>query len=271
MCREYAGKQGYTILDELQEDTYSSGADLDLSHFNEVLDLARDGGFDVLVCREMDRLARGLAKQLYIEDELKRAGVRIEYALENYDDSPEGGLMKHVRASVAEYERLKIRERTKRGKRDKARAGNVYVGAGGAPYGYDKAFKDGRHTLEIIESEADVVKEVFELYLQGDRLGVAAPPRIVGTSAPKSGVTRHVVVDKRLPGQNSCHSSKISKMLHCAAYRGTWLFGNNNDNPVEVPVPAIVSTENGKRRRRKWMPNVDTDCCHAATRSCSVI
>ena len=58
MCREYAGKQGYTILHEFQEDKYSSGADLDLPHLNEALDLARDGAFDILVCRELDRLAR---------------------------------------------------------------------------------------------------------------------------------------------------------------------------------------------------------------------
>jgi len=100
-CRRFANEKGYTILHEFQEDTYSSGADLDLPHLNEVLDLARDGAFEVLVCRELDRLARSLAKQLYIEDELKRSGVRIEYALERYDDSPEGRLMKHVKASVA--------------------------------------------------------------------------------------------------------------------------------------------------------------------------
>ena len=99
-CRKFANEKGYTILREFQEDTYSSGADLDLPHLNEVLDLARGGAFEVLVCRELDRLARDLAKQLYIEDELKRSGVRIEYALERYDDSPEGGLMKHVEWSI---------------------------------------------------------------------------------------------------------------------------------------------------------------------------
>ena len=47
-CREYAEEHGYTILHEFQEDKYSSGADLDLPHLNEVLDLARDGTFEVL-------------------------------------------------------------------------------------------------------------------------------------------------------------------------------------------------------------------------------
>ena len=71
-CRRFANEKGYTILHEFQEDTYSSGADLDLPHLNEALDLARAGAFEVLVCRELDRLARSLAKQLFVEDDLKR-------------------------------------------------------------------------------------------------------------------------------------------------------------------------------------------------------
>ena len=38
-CRRFANKKGYTILHEFQEDTYSSGAYLDLPHLNEVLEL----------------------------------------------------------------------------------------------------------------------------------------------------------------------------------------------------------------------------------------
>ena len=48
MCREYAGKQDYTILHEYQEDEYSSGADWDLPGLNECLRIASDGEFDVL-------------------------------------------------------------------------------------------------------------------------------------------------------------------------------------------------------------------------------
>ena len=66
-CRKYAEKKQYKVLHEFQEDKYSSGADLDLPHLNEVLELARGGAFEVLVCRELDRLARDLAKQLFIE------------------------------------------------------------------------------------------------------------------------------------------------------------------------------------------------------------
>jgi len=243
MCREYAGKQDYTILHEFQEDEYSSGADLDLPHLNEALDLAKDGAFDVLVCRDMDRLARDLAKQLFIEDELKRAGVRIEYALENYDDSPEGGLMKHVRASVAEYERLKIRERTKRGKRNKARAGNVFCN-GVPPYGYSEATVDGRRTLAIVPEDAAVVREVFNLYLNGDEMGVKAiAAHLTDKRVPTVGDIRRTVLAKTVAPRYCWHSSTVSRMLRRSVYRGKWIFAKNGGDPIEVEVPAIVPND----------------------------
>ena len=113
MCREHAQSNGYQIVAELAEDDRgASGASLDLEKLNQAIEMARAGGFDILVVREIDRFARSLAKQLIIEQELAQAGVRIEYVLGEYPDTPEGSLMKNVKASVAEYERLKIIERT---------------------------------------------------------------------------------------------------------------------------------------------------------------
>jgi len=113
MCRQYALERGYAIVEELAEDIRgASGADLDLPQLTRALDLARAGAFDVLVVREIDRLARRLAKQLLVEESLTGVGVAVEYVLGAYPDTLEGGLMKNLRAVVAEYEALKIAEPT---------------------------------------------------------------------------------------------------------------------------------------------------------------
>src|ERR1051325_10845654 len=126
MCRDYCDKRGYSIIAELAEDDRgASGASFELEKLNVVLEMARHRQFDVLVVRELDRLSRNLAKQLIIEEELKNCGVRIEYVLGEYDDTPEGGLMKNIRATVAEYERLKIAERNTRGRIRKVKTGSV--------------------------------------------------------------------------------------------------------------------------------------------------
>ena len=136
MCREYALRQNWRIIAELAEDDRgASGASFELPQLNRVREMATDGKFDILVVREIDRLSRNLAKQLIVEEELRRTGVQIEYALAEYPDSPEGRLNKHIRATIAEYEREKINERMTRGRRQKARDGNVVM-HGHTPYGF---------------------------------------------------------------------------------------------------------------------------------------
>ena len=121
MCRNFALSKGHRIVAELSEDDRgASGASFDLEKLNQALEMASNRELDVLVVRELDRLARSLAKQLIVEQQFKRAGVQIEYVLGEYPDTPEGNLMKNVRAVVAEYERLKINERMTRGRRNKA-------------------------------------------------------------------------------------------------------------------------------------------------------
>ena len=82
MCREYAQAHGWQVLAELAEDDRgASGAAFELPQLNHLLEMARANGFDLLVTREIDRLSRNLAKQLIVEQDLKRAGVEIEYVL----------------------------------------------------------------------------------------------------------------------------------------------------------------------------------------------
>ena len=65
---------------------------------------------------------------------------------------------------IAEYERAKIIERHRRGKRHAARAGVVNV-LSGAPYGYryvPKYAGGGQARYEIVPDEARLVRQVFD-------------------------------------------------------------------------------------------------------------
>ena len=91
MCREYAQSHGWRVVAELAEDDRgASGASFELPQLNRVREMAREGEFNILVVREIDRLSRSLAKQLIVEEELKRHGVQIAYVLGIYPDTPEG-------------------------------------------------------------------------------------------------------------------------------------------------------------------------------------
>lgn len=247
MCREYAQSKGYTVIAELAEDDKgASGASWDLEQLNQALELAQSGEFDMLVVREIDRFARGLAKQLATEQQLLRAGVTVDYVLGDYPDTPEGRLNKHIKAVIAEYERELIRDRMMRGKYNKVKAGSVMVhGLGNAPYGYRVVeLENERRTFEICEPEARIVRMIFELYTKGS--GKRGP---MGLAAITGKLTKLGIPTRR--GRQAWTSSTVQGILHNGTYYGKWQYGktSNNHEPVSVDVPAIIDKETWERAR----------------------
>jgi site-specific DNA recombinase len=244
MGREYCQERGYTIVAELAEDDRgASGADFDLPKLNEALEMARAGEADVLVVRELDRFARKLAKQLIIEGQFKAAGAVCEYVLGDYPDTPEGRLNKHIRATIAEFEREKINERMVRGKHNKIKAGNVVTHK--TTYGYKLVDVDGKHTLEVYEPEARIVRMIFDWYTDpSERLplrGIARKLNKLGILTPKGGVR--------------WWAGTLRGFLTSETYKGTWYYGKRKktkdgglvlqprDDWLAVSVPAIVSED----------------------------
>jgi site-specific DNA recombinase len=131
--RRLADELGATVVAVYTDQ--DSGASWDLPGLNALLDAAKRAEFDTLIVYDPDRLARNMAKQLVLEEELHRSGVAIRYCTLRLGDTAEDRLLKNMRSSIAEYEREKIALRTSRGRRAKAERGE-YVGAGAAPYGY---------------------------------------------------------------------------------------------------------------------------------------
>ena len=248
LCREHSVHKGYNIILELAEDDRgASGYEIDLPKLNKVREMARNNEFDVLVVRELDRLSRNLAKQLIVEEELKRYGVRIEYVLAEYDDTPEGRLQKHIRATIAEYEREKIKERLVRGRRQSVKAGNVQV-SDRPPYGYCVVTgDDNKTTLEPVEPETRIVKLIFEWYLIGDEtrrpLSLSKIAiKLTEMGIPTRGDTYKHVCKKRGYGQWS--RKTVYRILKRETYTGTWHFGKiGASETIPVKVPAIISQD----------------------------
>ncbi|MDP9438524.1 MAG: recombinase family protein [Actinomycetota bacterium] len=74
-------------------------------------DYCREG--DVLVVWKLDRLGRSIKELIELVNALKNRGVGFKSLMESLDTTTPGGkLMFHVFASIAEFERDVIRERT---------------------------------------------------------------------------------------------------------------------------------------------------------------
>jgi DNA invertase Pin-like site-specific DNA recombinase len=92
----------------------ASGAKADRPGLQEALDFARTG--DTLVVWRLDRFGRSLKDLVERVERLRERGVGFRSLQEGIDTtSPSGKLVFHVFASLAEFERELIRERTMAG------------------------------------------------------------------------------------------------------------------------------------------------------------
>lgn len=163
--REYVRRLPGAIIVAEITDPDEKGPLSDRPGLNGIRAMAHRHEFDLLVVHDMERVARKLLLQLTLEEELQGYGVQIVYVTTNYSDDDEGRLQKNIRASVSEYERAKIQERTLRGKRRKAKEGLV-PGGGRTAYGYQY---DGDGHLVVVPEQAAVVQLVFQMYVQEEK------------------------------------------------------------------------------------------------------
>jgi site-specific DNA recombinase len=234
---DFARQQGFSVPDEwVFEDEGFSGASLLRPGLERVRDLAAEGHIEAVLIHSPDRLSRKYAYQVLLTEEFARHGVETIFIKAPHSNTPEDQLMLQFQGMIAEYERAQILERSRRGKRHRAKAGEISV-LSGAPYGYRYVRKlDGAPArYEIIAAEADVVRLIFEKYTV-DALSIGAIARLLNEMGPptRKQTTRW-------------ERSVIWGILRNPAYKGTACFGKTQAGPRQrVTKPLRLS---GRARR----------------------
>ena len=143
--REFAAKQGWTIVAEYV-DTVSGSGKKDRTQFDAMMLAASQKKFDVLLFWKLDRLSReGVRKTLRYLEQLDSYGVAWRSFTEPFFDSC--GIMRDVvisiMATLAEQERITISDRTKAGLQRARKAGKRL---GGKPIHVDMLAVQRRRT-----------------------------------------------------------------------------------------------------------------------------
>src|SRR5437588_8674550 len=145
------------------EDEGYSGATLERPGLEHVRDLTAEGQIQVVLAYSPDRLSRKYAYQILLIEEFARHGVETLFVKSPQGDSAEDQLLVQFQGMIAEYERVQILERSRRGKRHRAQSGEISV-MSGAPYGYRYSRKtDEAPAAYIIDAaEARIDKRVTD-------------------------------------------------------------------------------------------------------------
>ncbi|MBM3791243.1 MAG: recombinase family protein [Acidobacteria bacterium] len=118
--RNHAAGRGMRIIEEFTDEGHS-GLQLDRPGLDRMRSLAERRGFDVLLTRGPDRLARSFALGVLIIEELARYGVRIIFL----DSGTADGRLSELReitGAVAGFEQAKAAETDRSGRRPWAAA-----------------------------------------------------------------------------------------------------------------------------------------------------
>jgi site-specific DNA recombinase len=221
----YAKERGYTVAAIFSDDY--TGAAIDRPELNKLRDYMARNPLEVVIVYDVDRLARKSAYQFLIEEEFKHAGVVIEFVMGQYEDTDEGRLQKQIKGVIAEYEKAKILERSKRGKRGKAKSGFVLTGAR-PPYGYTVKSEPHKAWLEIDQSEAVIVRMVYDWYLRGDENGAPMSANSIAVRLTKLGILTRGDKQSHFAkkhGKGVWQRAMIIHILTNETYTGIWYFG----------------------------------------------
>ncbi len=160
--KEFAEKNGYA-LQRVYIDRGISGTTDKRPEFQHMIDDAKKGKFDVVIVHKFDRFARSRYDSAIYRKELDKHNVKLISVIENFGDSPEMIILEGLLEAMSEYYVVNLAREVRKGLKENALSCRH---TGGTPcLGYDV----DRDTMKLVvnEWEAEAVKLIFKLYLEG--------------------------------------------------------------------------------------------------------
>ncbi|MGY1914433.1 recombinase family protein [Blastococcus sp. SYSU DS0973] len=179
-CRQLAAIRGWTVVDVVEDISYSAYSGKKRPGWDRVLEVMRSGTVDVVMAWAIDRITRSTSEFLQIAKVCSETGVAITTASGDVDLSTEMGKALGTIQSVfgeLEVERKAARQRL--ANQQRAAQGKPWS-SGWRPFGYEL---DGT----VIPREADLIRKAADDVLTGASLrSVVGEWKALGVSTPRS-------------------------------------------------------------------------------------
>ncbi|MDE2683216.1 MAG: recombinase family protein [Chloroflexota bacterium] len=234
----YCEQRGLNIVARYQE--VGQGWSKKRSQFQKLLNDAKRGRFDVIVCWKSDRLSRGMFPAAALMEVIEASHVKLEAVMDSIDMKTFG-----LMAAIGKLELDSFRERASMGKRGAAKAGRIPVS--NVPYGY-RVGDDGRP--EIVEDEAEVVRRIYRWCVEEGLGATVIRNRLTAEDVPLGRTGKR------------WWDGQIHRILTNETYKGTWWYGRaryistedgikvydqDPENWIAVPFPPIIDAETWDR------------------------
>ena len=203
-CKEYADKEGITIISSYIDRAYSGKSD-DRPQFQKMIEDSKEKLFDAIIVWKLDRFARNRTDSAIYKSILRKNGAKVISAKENISDGPEGIILEAIIEGMSEYFSADLAVKVLRGMKDNAL--KAKYNGGNHAFGYtideNKHFKPDPLTSPI-------VIEIFQRYADGMTMkGIAEYLK-----------SRNILTDKG----SIIDQHRIRRMLSNRRYLGEYRF-----------------------------------------------
>lgn len=179
LCKAYiCGHYGEAALDYtvIYEDEGFSGGDLNRPDFKKMMDDAKRHRFHAIVVYRLDRISRNISDFAGLIEELARLDIAFVSIKEQFDTgTPMGRAMMYIASVFSQLERETIAERIRDNMHELAKTGRWLGGTTPTGYASEEVRSihiDGKSRkacrLKLIPEEAEVIKTIYDLYMETD-------------------------------------------------------------------------------------------------------
>lgn len=239
--REYAAREGYMIPDEyvFYDDGISGRSVKKRDDFNRMIAIAKEKThpFDVIYVWKFSRFCRNQEESMVYKNLLKKKGVSVVSVSEPIPEGHFGSLLERVIEWMDEFYLVNLGAEVMRGMTEKASRGEPTCAP---PFGY--IMKDKKYYPDEESGAADVIREIFQRYANGDGM------REIVTSFHDRGIkTKNgAIIDNRRIEyilHNPCYIGKIRWSPDGSKAVSKRKYDNENIMTVDGNHEPIISME----------------------------
>lgn len=219
MLKRYVSEQeNFFIVKEYVDDGYT-GTNFDRPGFKQMIEDIEAGIIDTVITKDLSRLGRErLGVGHYSEIYFPEHNIRYIALLDNIDTYFDAGMndMAPFKGVINDMYVRDISKKIRSSLIERKKAGN-FLGVT-APYGYQKDPNNKFHLI-INEKEAEIVKRVFRLYLEGNGLTRIAQI-LTKDGVPVPGESRDIGKTRSTALYSSWKQTTIRRILDNRVYLG---------------------------------------------------
>ncbi|ATX80225.1 Site-specific DNA recombinase [Mariprofundus aestuarium] len=231
--RAWCKSQGYTVAMEYVE-AGASATDDKRPEFQRMIGDATHSPtpFEGIIVHSLSRFFRDSLEFGLYERKLNKAGVKLVSITQQTSDDPSGEMARKIFNVFDEYQSKENGKHTQRAMKENARQG--FWNGSTPPFGYRteevplQGRRGNKKRLRLDPAESNIVKKIFNLYLNGHR-GTALGLRSIATHLNERGLLKR---------GKSWGKTEVCNVLSNPIYKGEYYF-NKRDSKSKKLKPEI--------------------------------